>query len=132
MVRVKYFVVLALAVMAVGCTSTGGRYDTQQATRVDLTNANYRVIKSGAVGRSYGFRLFGFIPFSSPSYAKAMNKVRRQAPMEGKATAITNVTQDSAIIWCLLFTLPKLTVTADIVEFTQAPAPPPAGTGAAK
>jgi len=124
MVRGKLFVALVLAALALGCTSTGATYEAQQATRVDLTNANYKVVKSGAVGTSYGFKLFGFLTFSSPSYARAMNDVRKQAPMEGKPTAVTNVTQDSSVIWCLLFTLPKITLTADIVEFTNAAAPP--------
>ena len=47
-----------------------------------------------------------------------MQNVRAQAPMEGRAAAVANVTQDSSKLNLLLFSIPKITVTADIVEFT--------------
>lgn len=118
MIQEKFFVAIALVALVVGCSTSGARYDTQQATSVDLTHANYRVIKSGAVGTSRGFRLLGF-ELSSPSHVTAMNELRRQAPMEGRATAVVNVIQEKSNIWLLLFSLPKITITADIIEFTE-------------
>lgn len=117
MVRTKCLAMFTIAAMLVGCVSSGGSYQSDSVTTVDLTKANYRVIKSSAVGTSYGFKLFCIIPFSSPSNARAMNDLRSQAPMEGKATAVANVTQDSSNIWLLLFSLQKLTISGDIVEF---------------
>lgn len=119
MIRWKYFfVVLALVTLPVGCSTTNARYDTQHATRVDLTKANYTVIKAGAVGKSYGFRLLG-IPLFSPSYVKAMTDLRLEAPMEGKSTTVANVVQEESSVWLLLFSIPKITITGDIIEFTD-------------
>ncbi|MDF1553000.1 MAG: hypothetical protein P1P84_08060 [Deferrisomatales bacterium] len=82
-------VVRGLAV--VGCAVKGSRYEAEHATNVDLKDAHYRVIKSGAQGTSRGFKLFGIIPLVSPSYVEAMNDLRSQAPMEGRAAAVANV-----------------------------------------
>ena len=119
----RFIVAVALLALVAGCTSKGGDYQSQNVTTVDLSKGNYKVLKSSAMGDSTGFKLFCCIPFSSPSYAKAMNDLRGQAPMEGKAAAVTNVTQDRSQVWLLLFSLQKLTVTGDIIEFTDGPQP---------
>ena len=117
--RGKLFVTLLLVALVVGCSSTkGSYYDTRQATSVDLKNANFRVIKSSAVGTDRGFRLLG-IELSSPSYVKAMNELRSQAPMENRATAVANVVQEESNTWFLLFSIPKVTITGDIIEFIK-------------
>lgn len=119
MLRKWFLVVLAIVGLAVGCATTGSRYETEHATSVDLKDAHYRVVKSGAVGTSHGFKLLGFIPLVSPSYVSAMNDLRSQAPMEGRATAVANVVQEESSIWLLLFSIPKVTISADIIEFTE-------------
>jgi len=119
MISLKYFlVVLALVTLPLGCSTREARYDAQQATRVDLTHANYTVLKAGAVGKSSGFRLLG-IELISPSAVTAMKRLRSQAPMEGKSTAVANMVQEESSIWLLLFSIPKITITADIIEFTD-------------
>jgi hypothetical protein len=120
MAKAKLFLVLVLVAMMVGCSSTrGSHYDTAQATSVDLKTANYRILKSNAVGTDRGFKLLGFIPFSTPSYVDAMNDLRSQAPMENRAAALANVVQEESSLWLLLFSIPKITITADIIEFTK-------------
>ena len=37
--------------------------------------------------------------------------------MEGKSTALANVAQDKSTVYLILFSIPKITVTADIIEF---------------
>jgi len=119
MVQGKCFVALVLVALVVGCSTGGSKYIAEHATSVDLRNANYRVIKSSAVGTDRGFKLLGFISLSSPSYVDAMNDLRGQTPMEGRATAVANVVQEESSIWLLLFSIPKVTITGDIIEFIQ-------------
>jgi len=76
MVVSKLLVVVMLLILATGCASTrvtNSAPSTQ--TQVDLTYANYKMIKAGAEGRSYGFRfLLGIIPITAPSTAAALRR----------------------------------------------------------
>jgi hypothetical protein len=121
----RLLVAVVLAAFVAACTSTGADYKSQNVTNVDLSKGNFKVVKSGAKGSSSGFKLFAFIPITAPSYARAMTDLRGKAQMEGKASAVTNVTQDQTNIWCLLFSLQELTVTGDIIEFTDGAQPAP-------
>lgn len=109
--------ILTLLVLG-GCSSTG---DFQQSTgtSVSLERNNYKVIKSGAVGRSSGFKLLGIIPIVSPSYADAKRNLYQSAgqSLEGRSIALANQTQDKSSLYLVLFSIPTLTFSADIVEF---------------
>ena len=100
-----------------GCASVG-TFPNTSGTSVDLTKKNYRVVKANASGESTGFALLGIIPIVSPSYTDAMSNLSAHGGIqEGKAQALVNVTQDHSVIYLILFSIPKLTVRADIVEF---------------
>ena len=73
------------------------------------------MLKSNVRGESTGFVLLGFIPLAQPSYARAMGDLRAKVQMEGKATALANVTQDHPELNFILFSIPKITVTADVI-----------------
>ena len=110
---------LALIVASSGCTSSG-TFPSTSSTSVDLSQANYRVVKSNAVGKSSGFKLFMFIPIVPTRYSKAMSDLQSQAGIaEGTAQAMVNVTQEESSLYLLLFSIPTLTVRADIIEFTE-------------
>jgi hypothetical protein len=110
---------LLVVLAASGCTSTG-TFPATSGTQVDLSKKNFRVVKANAVGSSTGFKLFCFIPITSPTYSEAMSQLHRKAGLtEGRAMTLTNVTQENSSIYLLLFSLPKLTVRADVIEFTE-------------
>ena len=110
---------LVLIAVSSGCTSSG-TFPHESSTRVDLSRGNYRVVKANAVGSSSGFKLFMFIPIVSPKYNKAMWRLQKKAGVaEGTAQAIVNVSQERGSIYLLLFSIPKITVRADIIEFTD-------------
>ena len=94
-------------------------------TDVSLRGDNYKVLKAGARGESSGFYLLGFIPILSPNYADAKASLYRSVgeSLEGRSVALANQTQDSSTLYVILFSIPKITITADIVEFTSAPIP---------
>lgn len=110
---------LVLIVASFGCTSSGA-FPSTSNTSVHLSKNNYRVVKANAVGSSSGFKLFMFIPIAPTRYSTAMSNLQKQAGVaEGKAQAMVNVTQEESSLYLLLFSIPKLTVRADIIEFTD-------------
>ena len=91
-------------------------------TQVNLNQGNYKVIKAGAEGRSYGFRfLLGIIPIAAPSTAAAREDLYHNVgqPVNGKSVALVNVVEDRSTTWLLLFSVPKIVVTGDVVEFAN-------------
>jgi hypothetical protein len=112
---------LALAVAASGCSSN--RIDMRQPsmTTVSLQGKNYRLVKAGAMGTSHGFRLLGILPFANPHHAIARSKLYAsvQEPLTGKAVALTNELEDKSTLSLILFSVPQLTITADVIEFVD-------------
>ena len=94
----------------------GGRTETS----VSLTGKNYKLIKGGARGTDYGFWLL-FIPIVSPNYADAKVSLYKsvEEPLTGKAIALCNQTEDKSLFTLILFSIPRITVTADVIEFTD-------------
>jgi len=113
-------VIVLLSLLLAACTGTG-TFPTGLDTSVDLSKANYEVVKQNARGESSGFKLLGIIPFSSPSYADAMDRLYDDSgvPEAGGAHALANVTKDSSSTYLILFSIPKLTVRADVIRFTD-------------
>jgi Family of unknown function (DUF6567) len=112
--------IMLVGVVLAGCSTGAGEYAAGSGTTVDLSQKNYRVIKANAVGESSGFHLLGIIPFSSPTYTEAMTNLYIDSGVtSGGATAVANVSKDSKTTYLVLFSIPKLTVRADIIEFTK-------------
>jgi len=106
-----------LLVVPVSCTSVG-TFPHSTGTSVDLSRDNYRVVTANAIGESSGFKLLGIIPFKSPRYTEAMSDLYLRSGLEeGRAQALANVSQERSTMYVILFSIPKLTVRADIVEF---------------
>ena len=112
-------VVLLISIMLSSCSSPSGLAHGT-GTQVDLGKKNYRVIKSNAVGASWGFWLLGFIPIVPTSHTEAITDMCGKSSLkEGSAQAYINVAEEKTTIYLILFSLPKLSVRADIVEFTE-------------
>jgi Family of unknown function (DUF6567) len=113
----------AAIIFTAGCASSHVENTTPSIeTQVNLTHGNYKVIKAGAEGRSYGFRfLLGIIPIAAPNTAAAREDLYRNVgqPINGKSVALVNVTEDRSTTWLLLFSIPKIVITGDVVEFTS-------------
>jgi hypothetical protein len=108
-----------LLVTVIGCSSSG-IFPHATSTQVDLTKKNYQIVKANAIGESIGFKLLGIIPIVPPTYTNAMTDLYEKAGItEGKAQALVNVTQERSSLYLILFSIPKLTVRADIIEFYE-------------
>jgi hypothetical protein len=113
------FFALSLTVLLTGCAGLS-LMPHSTGTVTKLTEKNYQVVKTNVRGESHGFGLLlGFIPIIPVSHAEAMAVLHRSAGMNGKATALVNVTQDWSQINLVLFTIPRLTISADVVEFVE-------------
>ena len=112
------FMVAAMALLLVsGCAATGS-FPHASETVVALSTNNYLVVKANAVGTSSGFKLLGLLPLSVPRYTAAMSDLYRSSSVhEGRAYALANVIQERSSAYLILFSVPTLTVRADIVEF---------------
>lgn len=92
------------------------------ATRVNLSGRNFKIVKANAIGSSVGFNLLGLITLKSPDYNEAIANLYRQVA-EGKAQTFANMMQESSSTYFILFALPKVTLHADVIEFTENTAP---------
>lgn len=113
-------IAIILAFSLAGCAVTSGEFKGQGTTAgVGLTKNNYKVVKVGAKGESGGFSFLGFIPFSSPQYSQAKERLYKSVniPMEGKAIALVNQTEDNSYSYFLLFAIRELVLTADVIEY---------------
>lgn len=121
------------AIPALFSPSASGSQQVQQlqtTTTVHLYGQNYRIIKTNVTGSSWGFSLLGFITLKSPNYIKAVEQMYKEAGINGqRSQAIVNVAQQDTSPYFILFSLPKITLRADLIEFTgTAPATPPVPT----
>ncbi len=112
---------LVFTLVAGGCASEGLFKGGATGTDVRLDQKNYKVIRAGATGQSYGFRFLGIIPITSPSYATAKQTLYQSVgePLTGRAVALANQTEDRSCLYLILFSIPKVTITADVIEFTD-------------
>jgi hypothetical protein len=109
----------ACTLLLVGCASRGEIKGGGTGTQVQLNQRNYKVIQAGAVGKSHGFRLLGIIPIVSPNYADAKKNLYESVGenLKGRAIALANQTEDDSSLYLILFSIPRVTITADLVEF---------------
>jgi len=115
----KKIVAGILMFCAAGCANLATPADKADLSSVSLTHNNYRVLKQAAQGRDMGFKLFGFIPIVPVRYGDAMTDLYRGVNTEGKSAALINVNKDRSTMYCILFSLPSITITADVVEFLE-------------
>lgn len=110
----------------------GGSAEVLNNTIVGLNGNNYHIVQTNVFGRSRGFKLLGFITIKGASYHQAMSRLYGRAQVqEGRPQALANVVHERSSAYLILFSIPKIYVRADLVEFT-APAPdlPPSTRGA--
>jgi len=117
----KYIIsiVTILIVLLSGCANHGQINGQNTDAVVNLKNNNFKIIKTNVIGESSGFSLFGIIPFSSPAYYKAKKDLFENAgeDLTGRSIALINQTEDRSFIYLILFSIPTLTLSADIIEY---------------
>lgn len=116
--------VLVACGLSVGCSTGVGGMPHGSATETRLNRANFRVVKARARGEDRGFYLLGFLPIVSPSVGDATDQLMSGVDSEGRAVSLANVTQEWRSWYFVLFSLPRVVVRADVVEFVEESAAP--------
>jgi len=101
-------------------------------TEVKLTEGNFVTMKTNVVGQARGFSLLGFITLVPARFQTAMNRLYSKAQMQsGQPQTLGNVIMEKTSAYWILFSIPRVSVRADVVEFTPnattilIPHPPP-------
>jgi hypothetical protein len=109
----------ALVMLALGCSTGGGGMQHGSGTETRLDRANFRIVKARARGEDRGFYLLGFLPIVSPSVGEATDQLLGGVNSEGRAVSLANVTQEWRSWYFVLFSLPRVVVRADVIEFIE-------------
>jgi hypothetical protein len=108
---------LALPALPIGL-GAGPEVGSLVTTTVELSDADHRVIEANAIGESRGLTLLLFFTVDPATYAEAFSDLSAKAPLEADcARAFANVVHERTARNFLLFSLPRVTVRADLVEF---------------
>jgi len=124
---------LGLAALASGCASVASMgpsaldslnpntsaLQIHNQTELKLTEANFVVVKTNVVGQARGFSLLGFITVAPARFETAMDRLYGKAEMQsGKADTLGNIIMEKTSAYWILFSIPRVTVRADVLEFT--------------
>ena len=94
----------------------------QTQTRVELTQADFVLVKTNVVGRSRGFSLLGLITIVPATVTKAMHQFYGEAEMvTGRPQTSAHLMIEHSSSYYILFGIPQVDVSADIVQFAPAP-----------
>ncbi len=115
----KMMIIVLAGLTLCGCSSMGGNIPHGNTTQTVLDKGNYTMLCPAARGESKGFRLLGIIPFAAPTHSKAMSDLYKSIDVKGKSTSLVNVSQEYSSSYFILFSIPKITITADVIEFNR-------------
>jgi hypothetical protein len=124
-----FFAGCGLAMLLTGCAGMAATsvlsvlpgvssQDLRNQTDVKLSEGNFVLVKTNVVGQSRGFALLGFITIVPAEFNTAFSRLYAQAGMEsGQAQTLTDIAIERTGSYWILFSLPRCTVRADVVQF---------------
>jgi len=115
---VKMIVVSLMALLFAGCSTTGGYMGHAVLTEVQLSQANYTVIKT-VTGTSSADYFFGIGPSDQDLIGQAKRDLLNKAQLSG-SQAIINVTTDikhTSFLGYLVWYQKVAYVTAEVIQF---------------
>jgi hypothetical protein len=127
--------VSALPISSMVSSPNAAALQIQSSTEVRLQEKNFITVKTNVVGQSSGFSLLGILTIVPAKFTKAMNRLYANAEMQqGRPQTLANLIMEQNSTYLILFSIPRTSVRADVVEFTPTtpsdiqPRPPPAET----
>jgi len=99
-----------------------------EQTSVKLAQNDFALVKTNVVGRSKGLSLFGLITIYPATVTKVVSRMYGAAQMKpGESQTLAHLIIEQTSTFWILFSIPKVEVSADIVEFkSYSPRAPPA------
>jgi len=136
----KFVLIAGLALVLSGCAafstlplvsslvpygSANANFHTSTAVKLD--QANFTTVKTNVVGGSKGFALLGLITLSPARFSTAMDRLYAQAEIHtGRPQTLANVVVERSSTYLILYSIPRVSIRADVVEFVApSPASPP-------
>jgi hypothetical protein len=118
MFKIKTSYIITFLFLLSACSNAVPR---NPETSVVLNKNNYKIVKAAARGQSSGFYLLGLIPIMTPNYASAKADLYDSIgqSLEGRSIALANQSQDRSTFYLFLFSVPTISITADVVEFHE-------------
>ena len=126
MTRIATGVSVLALLLVTGCTAVGS-FPAQNQTQVQLTHANYKVIKTNVRGSDTGWGLFSSvfgIPIMLDSANDALDDLMDRTDANGRSVALVNVSDNYRVSNWILFYLKTREVRADVIEFAPEPGSP--------
>jgi hypothetical protein len=114
--KTALLIISLVCACCLGCSNLGFMQYSNE-TQTQLSKKNFRVFMTNVHGESTGFCLLGCIPIVPPRFSEAMANLHEGAKIENKPMALANVAEDYSNLYLILFSIPKITITADVVEF---------------
>lgn len=101
------------------------------ATTVRLEQANFMVVKTNVVGQSKGFSLLGIITLVPARLSTATDRLYARAEMQpGQPQTLANVLVERSSTFLILYSIPRVSIRADVVEFVPLSPTDPSPAGA--
>ena len=92
--------------------------EIHNTTVLRIDEANFIVKKVNVIGQSKGFALLGLLTIVPAEYLVATQRLERKALIEpGRPQALANLVVEKNSTYYILFSIPKVTVSADVIEF---------------
>src|SRR5262245_66008023 len=92
--------------------------EVHRETSIRLDQANFGVVKTNLAGRSQGFALLGIITIVPARFTDALNRIYSEAGMQrGRPQTLANITVERSSAYWILFSIPRVSVHADLVAF---------------
>jgi hypothetical protein len=114
----------ALPLPGLSSSGAGGQQQKiKNITTVELSRDNFKMVKTNIQGTDWGINFLGILPIVSPDYTKAISELYKAGEVtEGKPQAIVNILQQHTAPFFILFSIPRISFRADVVEFINAQA----------
>ncbi len=126
-----------LAVVLFSSCASSGLFNTTNLTNVELSAPNYRIVATNVVGEAQaGYLIGASVPIRGEMqsvalfrisgngmlYQEAINNLwsnfeAQHDAVAGRKLALVNIRYDSEAVNVLLYTRPKVSIRADVVEF---------------
>jgi hypothetical protein len=87
-------------------------------TDTRLQEKNFIVIKTNVIGQASGFSLLGILTIVPARFNKAMSRFYEHAEMKpGRPQTVVNLIMEQDSLNFILFSLPRTSISADVIEF---------------
>ena len=135
---ILFLILICFAVLLAGC-GTGGAFQTNHSTTVELSEPNYNILAAGVTGTSMQGYILGLSIASGSNigtfglarvsgdvmlYDAAVKDILKNFEKEhgetaGRKLALINVRHDAEMLNTFIYTQTDYFITADVIEFIE-------------